>query len=485
MNELPQTRRRNRSSMFAIAEVSDEQDRPLQQEDMDEFDDTSVLGASKPSDAEPDNEKENAVPGDGKPSGRRKKRKSIGQQSKRKKKRPSGDSSTAVQNTANGQRASSLPEPEHVLEIEESVQGDTESEAETSNDRTAVQSKPPIRKRRKRKSVVLIKKKRRSSEGIKAQPTAKRSAVPQKGLDEGSPSVASPISRNTRLRSPISRSSPIMRSIEVDEASDEEYIDDESPEPPTPAPSKKERRAPKTGGGTSTRTDTRQGTTQSRKNTFPILTHRMTNADALPTIAEEVEEGHSIASDDDTSTAALAISNRTAPNVADVLAQICRETVETTIERMDVEAGSESRALRQRKRSALEAFGADLDTRLFDISAAIEDRLHLEARVRRVKREKADLQAQWIEVRRQRERVALKCDRVRREHWENEQAREDRWNISEAARKVELELERNSPDEDEGLEYLLRAVAEEVTNAHDGGLLNRVRSLNAQLEQMC
>ena len=46
-------------------------------------------------------------------------------------------------------------------------------------------------------------------------------------------------------------------------------------------------------------------------------------------------------------------------------------------------------------------------------------------------------------------------------------------NISSAARNAELELGRDSPDEDEGLEYIPRAVAEEVTNTHDGGLCLR------------
>lgn len=210
----------------------------------------------------------------------------------------------------------------------------------------------------------------------------------------------------------------------------------------------------------------------------------MTNVDALPTIQEE--EVDSNAEDRENTTGSIpAFSDRAAPNAVEVLAQICREMVEAAIGRMESNPSGEARAVRERKRSALEAFGADLDDRLLNMSAAVEDRVNLEARVRKVKREKADLQARWIEVRKQRERIALKCDHVREEHWENEHTREERWMISEAARKAELALDGETPDEDESIEFMLRSVAEQVTNAHNGGgSLHRMQSMNKQLERM-
>ena len=163
---------------------------------------------------------------------------------------------------------------------------------------------------------------------------------------------------------------------------------------------------------------------------------------------------------------------------------MCREVVAKTVDDLAT-SDQTSTAGRKRKRTALQAFGDDLDSRLFEMSAAVEDRLDLESRSRKVKREKADLQSRWIEVRRQREQVALRCDRVRREHWEDEQEREEKWQISESAYKAELELERGEPEEEEGLEYLLRTVAGEVSNRSEGGgLLTKIRSVNTQLERM-
>ena len=167
-----------------------------------------------------------------------------------------------------------------------------------------------------------------------------------------------------------------------------------------------------------------------------------------------------------------------------VLAQICRKTVNTAVEQMEIAANSESRAVRQRKRSALEAFGAVVDSRLFGVSAAVEDRLPLDARVRKLSRQKNDPQARWVEVWNQRERVALKCDRLRRELRGNQQAWEERRRISEATRKAKLELDRDSLVGGEALDYLLRRVAEGVTNMACGGMLHRMKFMNAQLATM-
>ncbi len=175
-------------------------------------------------------------------------------------------------------------------------------------------------------------------------------------------------------------------------------------------------------------------------------------------------------------------TDRPTPNSIDVLAQICREVVDSAIERLPQ---IQERAVdRKRKHSALESFGNDLGTRLFDMSNAVENRMALEARVRKARREKSDLQVQWVEVRRQRERMALKCDRVRKYHWDNETDREDKWQISEAAHKAELELGRGEAEEEESLEFLLKTVAEDVSGKGQAGLLGRIKAFNGQLERM-
>lgn len=479
---------RKTSSMFAIAEDPNEQGPLLVSEvDNDQRDHTGLL-QSLPNGSQG---KENTAPGTGKAPANRKKRRSVGQQNTRKKKR-SSDSLTVPTDRLDDKHGTVLSlraaSPSLEKESEQGSRSFFDGDHSRLDETPSEISKLPSKRRKKRKSVVLVKSKRRSSEGVKSQ--SRRRIVtqgsPDQQSDEDEEQPHSPAERrNIHPPSSVSRSSPVMRSIEVNDASDEEYIDEEeSPEPPTPASTKKAKTSTKASrASSSTLGPNTEQTRRSRKLTFPILTHRITNTEALPTIREEDEDEERV-NGDDAFTSVHAISHRAAPNVADVLAQICRETIETTIERMETEAVREPRAIRQRKRAALEAFGADLDSRLLDVSAAAEDRLDLEARVRKVKRGKTDLQSRWLEVRSQRERVALRCDRLRREHWEDEQSREDRWMISEAARKAELKLEKDSPDEEEALEHLLRSVAEEVSGTAGGNLLNRMKSMNAQLEKM-
>lgn len=349
----------------------------------------------------------------------------------------------------------------------------------------------PPQKRKKRKSVVLGRKRRRSS-GQSANDDRihgnsqeiRPSMLPQ---DKPNPAPV-PSRRHARPRLSGTAASPGPQTIDPEDDADEDYVDeDHSPEPPTPAPPKKgrkPRRGVGAGSGAVRGTQANQeGRSKARKSTFPILTHRMTNFGALPTIQEEVGSDEGADVNDEVNPYAV---DRPAPNAVDVLAQICRESIAKAAEQTDGNsASSTSRAELRRKRIALEAFGKNLDDRLFEMSAAVENRIALESRVRKINREKADLQARWIEVRRQREQIALRCDQVRRQHWDDERDAEDRWRISEAAQQTELELERNEADGEEGLEYLLRTVAGHVSNlSAGGGVLERIKSFNAQLERM-
>jgi hypothetical protein len=492
--EIPQTSRkisstrRQTSGIFAIAEDAEEP-APAPEDAMD-IDQESNASAPEQDTILDDNEKENNGPNELKPTKKRKKRKSIGQQAMRKKKRSSGDSianqapAAAQTIRAPTEETPSPPEPAEVEIPSEQLEIDGEEQEETID---PVQPAP--KKRKKKKSVILVKRKR-SSLGSRARQPRKQAPAPSPSLiEDGNDSDEIPDSTAgdppSRSPSPVPRSYPIMQSIEVDytglDDEDEDYIDEElTPEPPTPAATKKARptaRQPEL--APSRKPKSKEPKTGTKKSRFPIITHRLVNLQALPTIAEEDDSRRSHDSDDEPNPGP---ADKSVPRAVDVLAQICRETVETAIERLD--QGNGPRAQRQRKRDALEAFGEDLDSRLFDISVAVEDRVDLEAKVRKAKREKTDLQARWIELRRERERVALKCDRLRREHWEYEHAREQRWKISEAARKVELELAKdaNSGEEEEGLEFMLRSVAQEVTGAQGGGLLERMRAFNRQLE---
>lgn len=423
---------------------------------------------------------------------KRKKRKSIGQQSMRRKKRSSGISILNIEpkEINNASQASPRVDPEV-----DSVTERQPSAKPTSTKPVGLSNKEHPVRRKKRKSVVIPRKKRRSSESAR-RISARSVASPE--LTQDIPRMAQlpvedEIAVPPRKRNPVPGAMPagtpqdspaVVRSIEVEDASDDEYVDEEhSPEPPTPAPNKRATKPALARKGS--RTQRAANTVKrSKKSEFPITTYRMANSDALPTIREEDELEQDSDNEPQHNPHQINVTDRGPANVIDILAQVCREVVANTVDHLGTSDQS-STANRKRKRTALEAFGDDLDSRLFEMSAAVEDRLDLEARSRKVKREKADLQSRWIEVRRQREQVALRCDRVRREHWEDEQEREEKWHISESAYKAELELERGEPEEEEGLEYLLRTVAGEVSNRSEGGgLLTKIRSVNAQLERM-
>lgn len=198
------------------------------------------------------------------------------------------------------------------------------------------------------------------------------------------------------------------------------------------------------------------------------------NTSALPTITEENEAG----SEDDLE---QLHASRTAPNAVDVLAQICRESVASALTVTHSRATGSS--LKNRT-DALEAFGHELETRLFDMSAAVENRLTLEGRVRGSQREKSAVQSRWVEVRRQREEVALTMDAVRREHWEGEERGAQSWRVSEACFGVGVILEREKGTEEEGLEGLLGSVARGVSGFEGGGTLQTVKGFNTRMEAM-
>lgn len=270
------------------------------------------------------------------------------------------------------------------------------------------------------------------------------------------------------------------------EDSDESYVEG-SPEAETPAVSRQvsrkvSKQTRKSRPQSSGVEGSENNTGKSGKSTFPILTHRLTNISTLPVINENEHEDEGTPFEE---TSANRSAERSQPNVVDVLAQICREIVSNMIESVDQTASASTKAASKNKRTALDAFGKDLEDELFTISEALENSISLEARARKSKREKAALQAEYMELRKQREQIALKCDLVRRQHWECEEDTRQKWTLSQAARSVERCIARNEVIEDEGIEFLLKSVTDTVSSASgQGGSLDKVKSFNAQLENM-
>lgn len=286
---------------------------------------------------------------------------------------------------------------------------------------------------------------------------------------------------------------------------DETYLQPTSPVIPTPKTvvkrPRKKKAAPKaarTSGASSSSTQTAGAERKGKPNTFPILIHRHTNISALPTITEEAEPGEEEeeeARNSDTEPAShlstfRKFNERPNPNAVDVLAQFCREDIEAAIENVGsgtstktASTESSSRRELQRKRSAILTFSNELESRLFDLSAAVEHRLSLEARVEQSLREKSEMQARWTEVRRERERVAVRLDELRRRKADKEKEESESRGLSEMLFRLELGMEVDRERDDDGsLEWRLRTVAEGVNATAGGGLLERVTDFNAVLE---
>jgi hypothetical protein len=320
----------------------------------------------------------------------------------------------------------------------------------------SIQDGGPSKKRRKRKSIIV---KKRNGRKASAQSAASASPVPRRRRRQTH--TASPA--RTPYREPF-------------ENEDETYLPEEvSPEPPTPAPTKKSRKATRTIPSIESDNPApsrHRSTSSEPRSGYPITTHRLVNTSALPTISEELEGASGDELDHLTKT-------RAAPNAVDVLAQICRESVATALTATLTTSQGGSLKLRT---AALESFGHELEARLFDMSAAVENRLTLEARVRSSKREKNAVQGRWMELRREREEVALRTDAVRRRHTEGEERGRESWGVSEACFGVGAVGERERGTEGEGLEGLMGSVGRVVSGGEGGGALQRVREFKARME---
>ncbi|KAL1966646.1 hypothetical protein VTN77DRAFT_4057 [Rasamsonia byssochlamydoides] len=245
-----------------------------------------------------------------------------------------------------------------------------------------------------------------------------------------------------------------------------------------------------------------------RGETVPVTVHRLANVAALDSLADD----SAASSDEEESADELStrrkFPNRGGVNPADVLSQICRETLEKTLATLKNGIANESNPARRsewtRKRKAVEAYGAELEGRLFELSEMLDSNFVLGVQLRKAKREMAELRNRLLQVRQQRQDIALRMDEVRRKHSEEESAKMSRNTINNSLHSIELALDRNrvrnvedinesgedatssrSASRMAGLEFLLRTVAENVSSVApgaQGGLLNQVKAFNAQLE---
>ncbi|CAG8923472.1 unnamed protein product [Penicillium salamii] len=243
----------------------------------------------------------------------------------------------------------------------------------------------------------------------------------------------------------------------------------------------------------------RRKTREPRGETVPVTVYRLANIASLGDTASTANEtgGDPDSADELTSDQRTKIPNRGGVNPADVLSQICRETLEKTLNTLkngiEAETNTTRRAEWSRKKKAVETFGSELDSRLMDLSGMLDSNFVLGVQLKKTKREMMDLRGHLYRVRRERESVALQMDAVRSKHIEEEKAKTSRNTINNSLHSLELALERNQqrpgpPAESSptDLEFMLRTVAGISARAPggQGGLLNQIRGFNAQLEAL-
>lgn len=489
-----------------------------------------------------------------KPSTKKRKRKSIGQQSlfrKRKSGTPRNELPTPSATSGSNVSRQLLPEPSTLSEqrspspvsslfaggnplpvdkaedtIPHVYPAGAESDDEVPQNTPSIAKLPPI-KRRKRKSVIQGTRKRKTKPQAAQQPTpipnrlehikqtplhatefnsemfdtgqadVNRVDAWQQPLDSEADEDETHVFDSAQHRPGPSRNMgrhEVPDDDDNDDEIDEPYIPDEASAEPE-SPMKKSIQKPANTRRKTARSAGRPQPTASSSGTVPVLTYRTTNVKALPTIIEEHEHlDPGDVSDPDELAALIAptVSTKSTPNAIDVLAQACREAMDSGIAKVK---GASSLTGPQRKDQieALRSLRSSLDNSWFQVSQVLDQRMHMESRLRKSRREKAELQTRWLEIRRQRDVLDLRKDAIRRRHWENETLARRRFDASEAAAGLEEALMAGTePDDDAApaaasLEYLIRDVLKDVSNSADetsGSILETVQSFNAHLKRL-
>ncbi|KAJ5294378.1 hypothetical protein PENANT_c006G03542 [Penicillium antarcticum] len=240
----------------------------------------------------------------------------------------------------------------------------------------------------------------------------------------------------------------------------------------------------------------RRKTREPRGESFPVTVHRLANAVALGgRVAAATDSGDEQDSADELSSRQRTkVPNRGGVNPADVLGQICRESLEKTLNTLKDGIANEANVTRRaewtRKKKVVEAFGLELENRLMDLSEMLDSNFVLGVQLKKAKKEMMELRSHLYRVKKEREHVALQMDAVRGKHIDEEKAKLSRTTINNSLHSLELALERNKSrtaaveTTSADLEFMLRTVADVSARAPgaQGGLLSQIRAFNAQLE---
>ncbi|RYP41856.1 hypothetical protein DL767_000685 [Monosporascus sp. MG133] len=229
---------------------------------------------------------------------------------------------------------------------------------------------------------------------------------------------------------------------------------------------------------------------------------RRNDGEAIPITVQRYTK-HTHLNEDDTDADILnsdiPFANRGGVNVIDVLAQMCDEVIESSLETLHQAAAQAADSAAKKefrtKLRAIEAFQEELRTRLLEHTIALDTMHALKKRVRSVQKEKLALRSEILRIRAEREQVALKMDAVRIRHEREDRESLHLLNLSSAMHDIELAVDngRSAPElgpKDKkaadlaNLELLISRVAGEATPDSDGGgNLQQIKDFNAFLER--
>ncbi|ELR03501.1 hypothetical protein GMDG_01252 [Pseudogymnoascus destructans 20631-21] len=187
--------------------------------------------------------------------------------------------------------------------------------------------------------------------------------------------------------------------------------------PPTKASPAKQR-APKT----------RKPTGAKRRGAVPVTAYRMTC--------------HDSDSGDDILNRAIPFASRSGVNAVDVLAQACDEFSGSAVDALGRGLeGAGSSAERREYRTkllAVEAFAAESRWKLMELTISLDAEYAMRKRVRAVVKEKGELRAKLMQLRAEREQIALKMDAARIRHEEEGKDNETLTSLSTTLHDVAL-----------------------------------------------
>jgi hypothetical protein len=193
----------------------------------------------------------------------------------------------------------------------------------------------------------------------------------------------------------------------------------------------------------------RRKTREPRGETVAVTVYRLANVTSLNgtvSTAEGLGDDQDSA-DELTTNQRTKMPSRGGVNPADVLSQICRETLEKTLNTLKDGIANEANATRRtewtRKRKAVETFGSELESRLMDLSGILDSNFVLGVQLKKTKRDMMDLRSHLYRVRRERESVALQMDAVRSKHTEEEKAKTVSYFFAAGENKLTMTLVTN------------------------------------------